>query len=480
MRREGTVLKSSKWLELIRKKTCTVIGLGVSNLPLIEFLLRHGARISARDRKDRASLGELAAQMEGRGVTLYTGEEYLENICEDIIFRSPGVRPFTPQIEAAVARGAILSSEMELFFDLTPARVIAVTGSDGKTTTTTLTHLMLKQAFANSKRRVFVGGNIGEPLLPYADEMSADDVAVLELSSFQLYTMRRSAEIAAVTNLSPNHLDWHCDMQDYINAKTNIYRHADNRRAVFNAENEITRTLAQAHGGEKTLFSSIKQSPAEFEGLLNTHDRAVYTRDGMLYLWNGERELPYFQTTDILLPGRHNLENYMTAIALTEGLVSPADAHAVAKSFRGVTHRLELVDTVNGVAYYNSSIDTSPTRTAAALSAMRQKPIVICGGYDKHIPFEPLAEALCANAKAVVLTGATADRIGKALSACGAALPTVKVPAFDDAVMQAKRLAKSGDVVLLSPACASFDAFPNFAVRGERFRALVERIKKEE
>ena len=471
------MLSGAEWLKLIANKSCTVIGLGVSNLPLIDYLLRHGARVSARDRKSREALGNVASDLEQRGVSLVLGEGYLDGICEDIIFRSPGVRPFTKEIEAAVRRGAILTSEMELFLALTPARVIAVTGSDGKTTTTTLTHLILEQAFAKTDRRVYVGGNIGEPLLPYVDEMREGDVAVLELSSFQLYTMRQSPHVAAITNLSPNHLDWHADMEDYILAKTNIYRHGENLRAVFNAENETTALLARNFERPKTLFSSAKQGVDEFGTLIGEHDHAVYLRDGAVCLWDGAREISYVLEEEILLPGRHNLENYMTAIALTDGLASPEDVRQVAKSFRGVAHRLELVDTVNGVAYYNSSIDTSPTRTAAALSAMKTKPIVICGGYDKHIPFAPLAETLCKNAKAVVLTGATAGKIKEALFDAACALPVLVVENFDDAVLQAKGLAKSGDVVLLSPACASFDAFPNFAARGERFRTLVSDMK---
>lgn len=472
------MLSGAEWLHLIANKSCTVIGLGVSNLPLIDYLLRHGARISARDRRDRSALGEVAVDLERRGVSLVLGDGYLDDLCEEIIFRSPGVRPFTKEIEDAVRRGAILTSEMELFLALTPARVIAVTGSDGKTTTTTLTHLMIEQAFAKNDRRVYVGGNIGEPLLPYVDEMRAGDVAVLELSSFQLYTMRQSPHISALTNLSPNHLDWHSDMEDYVRAKTNIYRHGENIRAVFNAENEITVSLAREFDRPKTLFSSAKRTVEEFGTLLHKTDRAVYLRDGVIRLWNGEEELSYCSAEEILLPGKHNLENYMTAIALTDELATPEDVRAVARSFRGVAHRLELVDTVDGVAYYNSSIDTSPTRTAAALSAMKTKPIVICGGYDKHIPFSPLADALCKTAKAVILTGATAEKIEAALRASACTLPVFVVENFDNAVLQAAKIAKSGDVVLLSPACASFDAFPNFAARGERFRALVEVIKK--
>ena len=472
----------SEWLELIQKMTCTVIGLGVSNLPLIDYLLFHGATVTARDQKTRAQMEQTADALEAKGVRLFWGDHYLDALDEDIIFRSPGVHPHTPQLLQAVERGAILTSEMELFLDLTPARVFAVTGSDGKTTTTTVTHLMLREQSAlDGGGRVYVGGNIGEPLLPHVDEMTDADVAVVELSSFQLYTVQRSPEYAAVTNLSPNHLNWHCDMQDYIDAKTNIYTHAPNQAVVFNAENEITLDLAKRHTGKMTLFSSKKHCATLFEGLLKDGDRAVYVReDGMIVLWNGDAEIPYFCAEEILLPGNHNLENYLTAIALTDGAVSPEAARAVAVHFRGVAHRLELVREVDGVTYYNSSIDTSPTRTAAALSALKQKPIVICGGYDKHIPFAPLAKALCERAKAVVLTGATARSIGDALQAADCRLAIHRADDFTDAVLLAKSIAREGDTVLLSPACASFDAFRNFAERGDRFREIVMNFSEKE
>ncbi|MBQ9761142.1 MAG: UDP-N-acetylmuramoyl-L-alanine--D-glutamate ligase [Clostridia bacterium] len=471
-------LKLTEWQELFLQKKCTVIGLGVSNLPLIDFLLARGAGLSARDRKSRAELAEVAKRLESRGVELILGEGYLDRIDEDIIFRSPGVHPASPAIEEAVKRGALLTSEMELFFDLSPAPVIGVSGSDGKTTTTTLTYMMLREELAKEGRRVFVGGNIGEPLLPRLDEMNERDLAVVELSSFQLYTMRRSPWRAAVTNLSPNHLNWHVDMDDYVNAKTNIYRHAPCERAVFNAENDVTATLGRAHTGAVTYFSSVKSSADEFA--LKSGDRAVYVRDGVIRLWDGVRETDYFAVSDIRLPGKHNLENYMTAIALTDGMVSPETAKGIAQSFGGVEHRLELVRTVDGVRYYNSSIDSSPTRTAAALSALTEKAIVICGGSDKGVDFMPLAEALCARAKAVILLGETREKIDLALRHAGAKMPIYRVDRFDDAVRTAREIAEMGDTVLLSPACASFDMFRNFAERGETFKRIVCAFEEKE
>ncbi len=465
-----------EWAKVCCEKGTTVVGLGVSNLPLIDFLLRRGIGVTARDKKTRAELGETAEELERRGVRLILGEHYLDSIEEGVIFRAPGMRPDLPAFCKAVARGAILSSEIELFLDLTPANVIGITGSDGKTTTTTLTGLMLDAACQRlSEGHVFVDGNIGTPPIGHLGEMLAGDFAVLELSSFQLQTLRRSPTRAAVTNITPNHLNWHIDMEEYIAAKSNIYAHPENRLLVVNAENEITRAAGKAHAGAVTWFSSVKKSVHEFEGLMRVGDRAVFLSDGEIVIFDGAGIRPILRTEEILLPGRHNLENYMTAIALTDGLVTAEDVQRVARQFRGVPHRLEWIRKVDGVNYYNSSIDSSPTRTAAALSALSGKPIVICGGYDKKIPFEPLAEALAAHAGAVVLTGATAEKIHEALAArADALMPIYREPDFEQAVRRARAVAKAGDTVLLSPACASFDAFKNFEERGNTFRRIVE------
>ena len=468
----------TNWFRNLRGTYCAVVGLGISNLPLIDFLLDRGAYVTACDRKTRVALGETADRLEAKGVRLCLGETYLDDLDAQVIFRSPGLRPDLPAFAAAVSRGAILTSEMELFLELTPATVIGVTGSDGKTTTTTLTGLFLESECKRRGRgRVFVGGNIGEPLLPRVDEMTADDYAVAELSSFQLQTVRRSAERAAITNLSPNHLNWHTDLDEYIRAKTNLYRHAENQMLVVNAENERSVELLRDRRGRVTLFSSKKSTYREFLPLLGDGGGAVYARDGVIYHSDGREEVPKLSVAEILLPGVHNLENYMTAIALTDGLVSSESILDVARRFTGVRHRLERVRVLDGVTYYNSSIDSSPTRTAAALSALSQKPIVICGGADKNLPFEPLADALCARAKAVVLTGETAVKIRRVLSdrpeVQSGILPVYENADFRAAVELARSIAKSGDVVLLSPACTSFDAFRNFEERGDRFCEIV-------
>lgn len=462
---------------IIKNGIITVLGIGISNRPLIDWLLAKGAKVTARDKKSRDALMPYSEELESKGVKLILGEDYLENINEDMIFRAPGIRPDIPQIAAAVKNGAILTSEMELFFELTPATVLAVTGSDGKTTTTTLTYKMLEcELKKKGHGRVFVGGNIGTPLLPRVEEMTKDDFAVVELSSFQLFTMRRSPSRAIITNVTPNHLDWHVDMEEYIEAKCNICRHKPISRLTVNSENEISAEIGRNSDVHVTFFSSKR---TDFSGI--THMKpsadAIFLKDGVITYSDGEHEEALLKASDIKLPGTHNAENYMAAISITRGLVSMDTVREIATTFGGVAHRLEFVRELDGVKYYNSSIDSSPTRTAAALSALPQKPIIICGGYDKKIPFEPLARALCEKAKKVILTGATAQKIKEALIACPdfdpKELPVIESKDFEAAVRTARSEASSGDIVLLSPACASFDAFPNFEVRGNRFKEIV-------
>lgn len=449
----------SEYQAMVCGKRAVVLGYGVSNRPLVDFLVNLGVTVEVRDKKlpDADAITKLSKQ----NVTLITGDAYLENISCDYIFRSPGIRPDHAEIEKALQKGAVLTSEMELFFSLCPATKIAVTGSDGKTTTTTLVAKLLRE----EGHTVFLGGNIGTPLLSRVCEMTKDDFAVLELSSFQLFTMTQSPERAVVTNLSPNHLDWHKGMDEYADAKKNIFRHQKpGQLLVVNSENDYTKKMADEVNGQTVRFFSSKT-------VLN---EGVCLKDGDIYLDGKE----IVKGEDILLPGIHNKENYMAAIAATEGFVSKEAIYRVASTFTGVEHRLETVRIHNGVRYINSSIDSSPSRTAAALGCFSDKVICICGGYDKHIPFAPLADALCRHAKAVVLTGATAESIENALLACDSnEKPTIyRDSDFEKAVLLAASLAKEGDVVILSPACASFDAFRNFMERGQAFSKIISSL----
>ena len=440
-----------------KDKNVTVIGLGVSNTPLVGWLLDRGARVTVRDRKGADALTDAARALLDRGARLISGEDYLAGLSGDYVFRTPGLRYDTPEVAAAVAAGSVLTSEMELFFELCPAHITAVTGSDGKTTTTTLIAKMLEGA----GRRVFLGGNIGKPLLSEADSMTESDRVVLELSSFQLHTMRRSPDVAVVTNISPNHLDYHRGMEEYVAAKKNIFLYQKpGSRLVLNAANSYTRDFAReaARGVDVVFFGG---------------GDGVVERDGAV--WFGDERV--LDVADIRLPGHHNVENYMAAIAAVYPDAGAGVIGELARTFGGVEHRMEFVAEKRGVKYYNSSIDSSPTRTTAALSSFKEKVIVILGGYDKHIPFEPLAAPLCEHCRTAVLTGATAGAIRAAVEGSPeyAAAPFAMIDAdgFDAAVAAAARAARPGDTVVLSPACASFDAFPNFMERGRRFKELV-------
>lgn len=485
-------------------KTVSVLGLGISNLPLIEYLREHGAIITARDKKNENALGNITAKLKSENVKLICGENYLDGIDDEYIFKSPGIRFDLPQILSAVKSGSVLTSEMQLFFEICPAKIIGITGSDGKTTTTTLISKLLEAAGYN----VYIGGNIGRPLLPLVENIKENDFAVVELSSFQLHTMTNSPDTAIITNLSPNHLDYHLGMEEYINAKTHIYANKKHGRLVLNYKNPITRGLAYAEYKDNpennlVLFCTpdgdiIPEEPSQkwaesvtsprsgktFSTSTSNMDsnwyspyQAVYTKNNVIYYGNE----PILDCSDILIPGKHNIENYMAAIAAVFEYITDKNykkiISEVAKSFPGVEHRIEFVRELGGVKYYNSSIDSSPTRTAAALNSFKQKLIVICGGYDKHIPFEPLAETLCSRAKCVILTGATADKINNAILHCPdfkqSGLNIIKESDFKAAIEAAKNSAQTGDTVILSPACASFDAFKNFEERGNRFKDIV-------
>ena len=465
-------------------KRVAVIGIGVSNLPLISFLLDAGACVTARDIKPIEQLSPQVKELcEKRGLCVICGEGYLEELDEEIIFRSPGLRPDVAQIAAAQAAGACLTSEMELFFSLTPAKIVAVTGSDGKTTTTTLTYLLVKSLLEKSGScgKAYVGGNIGTPLLPLVYDMSEEDIAVVELSSFQLQSMKDSPSVAVITNITPNHLNWHTDMQEYSEAKKNIYKNGGCKRLVSNLSNEITREIlesADIEGMEKVGFSLTEKSCTFTDGM-------VYLDDGNVILREGVCETVLLDASNIKLPGNHNIENYMAAAGAVYGLGFDEELFVqvlreTAHTFGGVEHRLEFVRKLDGVDYYNSSIDSSPTRTAAALHSFKDKSIVICGGYDKHIPFAPLAEVLCEKAKTVVLCGATAKAIADAIESCpdfaSSGLEYVYEPDFYLAIERAREAASPGDRVILSPACASFDMFKNFEERGKKFKEAVNRL----
>ena len=453
----------AEYFSRLRGRRVAVLGIGVSNRPLIRLLLQAGAQVTACDKTPREKLDSDVLALEAQGAQLRVGAGYLDGLDADVIFRTPGMRPDLAPIARLTAQGAVLTSEMEAFFEVCPCRIIAVTGSDGKTTTTTLIARILEHA----GRRVWVGGNIGTPLLPLAEQMEADDIVVVELSSFQLMTMTRSADVAVVTNLAPNHLDMHHGMEEYVAAKKNVFLHQSAAgRLVLNLDNDITRGFAADAKGAVTFFSR-RAVPAH----------GVYLSDGVI-LRDGAAIMP---AADIKIPGVHNIENYMAAACAVEGLASDSDIDAVARSFGGVEHRIELVRQLHGVRYYNDSIASSPTRTIAGLHAFDRPVILIAGGYDKHIPFDVLGPEICAHVKTLILCGATAAKIRAAVEQAptyAAQHPEiVEASTLREAVALAQRHAAAGDIVTLSPACAAFDQFKNFMVRGETFKQLVNELK---
>ncbi len=455
------------YIDSLLGRRVAVIGIGVSNRPLLKLLLSHGVDTVARDKRTREQLGETADELEAAGCRLRLGPDYLEGLTEDVIFRTPGLHPFTKQLQEAKERGAAVTSEMEAFFRLCPCRIIAVTGSDGKTTTTTVISELLKAAGC----RVFLGGNIGTPLLDRVPEMEVGDWAVLELSSFQLHSMDCRPDVAVVTNISPNHLDIHPSYEDYQTAKKRIFlRQGPDDLLVLNADNDITRSFAKEAPGRVRLFSR-REKP----------ENGVFCRDGVIYRSRNGEETRLMDAKEIRIPGLHNVENYMAAFAATEGLVSDECCRRVAAEFPGVAHRLEMIRTLRDVTYCNDSIASSPSRTIAGLRALDRKPILIAGGYDKHIPFDALGDEICLRVKELFLTGFTADKIYAAVTGSAyydpAALPIHRIGDFRQTVLAASKAAEKGDIVLLSPACASFDRFKNFEERGNAFRSIVMELE---
>ena len=447
----------------INGKNVAVVGIGVSNIPLINFLVKLGAKVTAFDMKEENELGKIASEFKSKGVKLELGKGYLEKLTGfEVVFKTPSMRIDCEALVRAKNEGAYITSEMEEFVKYCKGKIYGVTGSDGKTTTTTIISKLLEaQGY-----KTWVGGNIGTPLFSNIEEINADDMVVLELSSFQLMTMDSPIDVAVVTNLAPNHLDMHKDMQEYIDAKKNIflYQNEDNV-LVLNRENEITYGFEKEAKGHVREFSSKR-----------VITNGSYYKDGTLYLEGKE----VCKKNDIVIKGMHNVENYLAAFIATKDDVEIETMKKVAETFAGVEHRCELVREIDGVKYYNDSIASSPTRTLAGLFAFEKKVILIAGGYDKHIPFEPLAEQGYPFIKEIILMGDTRYLIKEAFDKLkdekGIEVPSIMVNSLEEAVIKAKEIAKEGDIITLSPACASFDMFPNFAVRGNKFKEIVNNI----
>lgn len=448
----------------IRDKKVAVVGIGVSNIPLINFLVKLDAKVTAFDIKTEDKLGMIAEEFKNKGVKLSLGENYLDNLSGfDVVFKTPSMRIDCDALVRAKEEGAYITSEMEEFVRYCKGKIYGVTGSDGKTTTTTIiSKLLEKQGY-----KTWVGGNIGTPLFSQIEDIKKDDMVVLELSSFQLMTMDLPIDVAICTNLAPNHLDMHKDMQEYIDAKKNIFLYGEKDGVlVVNRENEITYSFEKEAKGEVREFSSKR--------ILKN---GAYYNDGKLYLEGQE----VISRNEILLKGMHNVENYLASFIATKDDVEINTMKEVCKTFGGVEHRCELVREIDGVKYYNDSIASSPTRTLAGLKAFDEEVILIAGGYDKHIPFKPLAEEGYKFIKTLILLGDTKEKIKNAFNKLkeekGIEVKIIEVNNLEEAVDKAREISESGDIVTLSPACASFDMFPNFMVRGDKFKQIVNKLK---
>ncbi len=455
-----------QFFEKLNGKKIAVCGIGISNTPLIKSFLEKGARVIACDRRSAEQIGPLAKELENEGAELKLGDDYLSDLEVDIIFRTPGMSFNLPELVSARKRGIAVTSEMEVFFDLCPATIFAVTGSDGKTTTTTLIAKMLEA----EGKKVFVGGNIGKPLLPEIENITADDFVVAELSSFQLISMRKSPDVAVVTNVAPNHLDIHKDMDEYVEAKKNILLHQNAfSRTVLNRDNEITESFRSFVRGQSLGFSMKRR----------LNNGAWLDSKGILHMAYRGIDVPVLDRKDIAVIGDHNVANYLAAITAVWGYVGVDSINKVAREFGGVAHRIELVRELNGVKFYNDSIASSPTRTIAGLKAFDKKVFLIAGGYDKHIPFEPLMPYLVEKVKILYLCGDTAQKIEDCLKnyeGYKGSPEIVRTKDIKEATIMSYKAAKSGDIITLSPACASFDAFPNFAARGNYFKEVVNSL----
>ncbi|MCI5573458.1 MAG: UDP-N-acetylmuramoyl-L-alanine--D-glutamate ligase [Faecalibacterium prausnitzii] len=457
--------------QLIKGKKVAFIGAGVSHKTLIREFVEMGAQVTLCDQKKSVEdFGDYAATIRELGIGLSLGENYLDGFKgQDIIMRTPGfVGYFEKPLQDAMAAGTMVTSEVELFFDFCPCEIVAVTGSDGKTTTTTL----ISKFFEAAGRKVHLGGNIGAALLPMLPEVSPDDVAVVELSSFQLISMHKSPNVAVVTNVTPNHLDHHKDMQEYIDAKRNILLYQNPPcRAVLGYENEISRSMQKDCKGKQVWFTRLH----------DTDNGAFLRSDGMLCMAEDGVVTPFLAQKDVKLRGLHNIENLLAAAAAVWGQVPVEAIQKVGSTFTGVEHRIEPVRVLDGVTWYNDSIASSPTRTIAGLRSFNQKVILIAGGYDKKIPYEPLAPEVIRHVKLLILMGATGPRIEKAVREHPdfneTELPILHAANMKEAVELARANAKPGDEVTMSPASASFDLYPNFEVRGRDYKNIVNSLK---
>lgn len=432
----------------LKTSKVAIIGLGVSNIPLLDYLYNLGANVTIfSDNKIDIDLSKYNYKVYEDGLKNLKGF--------DIIFRSPGCLPTRSEIVKEKERGALVTTEVEQVIKLTPSKVIGVTGSDGKTTTTTLINLILK---ANGYK-TFLGGNIGIPLFTKLNEMTEKDIVVLELSSFQLMDMTVSPDISVITNITPNHLDKHKNMDEYIESKCNIFKYPGSI-LVLNFDDEITNKFKT----NRSIRYFSRQTKTNY----------FYTLNNKIYL--KDKEL--FSSTDIHIRGVHNLENICSALTAIYDMIDLDKSIEVIKEFTGVEHRLEYVRELNNVKWYNDSVSSSPTRTIAGLNSFNEKIVLIAGGYDKNLDYTPLARPILNKVSKLILFGDTSEKIYDTVikEKQNENITIYKEKTLDDVVNRAYEVSTPGEVVLFSPASASFDMFKNFANRGNKFKELVTKL----
>ncbi|MDO4199386.1 MAG: UDP-N-acetylmuramoyl-L-alanine--D-glutamate ligase [Clostridia bacterium] len=459
------------FIDSLKNKTVMFCGLGKSNMPFLEILAKNGTNIIAYDGKSADKIDDTITKVlkSYENISYYLGDETAWELTPDILVRTPGMNFYSEKISNIRAKNVIVTSEMEIFFDYCPCPIIGVTGSDGKTTVTSIISEILK----HDGKTVHVGGNIGKPLLPEIEGIHKNDIAVVELSSFQLMSMRKSPDHAVITNISPNHLDIHSDMDEYVNAKKQIFLHQNAfSNAILNYDNSETRKFADEVRGKVTFFSFSEKLK---NGVWKDNDNNIVSSV------NGKNEI-IMSSGDIKIPGNHNIENYLAAIACVRDMVSKESIVKTAKEFEGVKHRIEFVKEVGGVKFYNDSIASTPTRTmSGALSVFDGKITLIAGGYDKKLTFTELASKINDKVSILVLLGNTSEKIkSEVLNSKNYDPGKLKIftaKSMEEAVTTAYGNSPPGSVVVLSPACASFDLYKNFEERGNDFKNLVNKIK---
>lgn len=453
----------NEFKKFIYNKKVAIIGLGISNMPLIEFLSNLGARVTGFDKKNEDELGKDIRKLKEKGVNFELGSNYLDKLSNfDVVFRTPSMRVDHPILTKAKSEGAYITSEMEQFIKYCPAKLFCVTGSDGKTTTTTLIYNMLKA----EGYTVWIGGNIGNPLFTEIEKIKKEDMIVLELSSFQLMSIKEPVEVALITNVSPNHLDIHKDMEEYIEAKKNIFKYQrKDDLLVINEDNKVTKSMEKECIGRILKFTMKEKLK-----------KGAFFYDEHLYI----NEKKVCNMNEVKLKGMHNIENLLAAFCCVSEDISIDSMEKVAKNFAGVEHRLELVKEIQGVKYFNDSIASSPTRTLAGLKSFDRPVILIAGGYDKNISFDILAKEGISHIKHLILLGDTKYKIEEAfkniMKDSNQYIPISICNSIEEAVNIAKENAKFGDIVTLSPACASFDMFKNFEERGNKFKSIINNL----